>query len=366
MQTSGTIAPQAMTLLLDALASKGQEPESVLARIGLSRAGLAERRGSTPLATFTTILEAAARERGDATFGLKLGRIYNLPALGSIATVFLTSPTLGYALSKFTGYFASLQSNTETRLDVSGDLARLSYSIADPTVRLRKQDADFTIALEYRMLADIVGPKRAIVRVDFEHDCSQDVEPYHAHFQCAVEPRRARNAIYFPVAYLGLVLPGADPTANALAERDLRETQSALRNDLDLTTSIQAWMGAALARSLDADIEHAAADFGVSLRTFQRRLAETGVNFLDIRNKLRAQIAKRMLVATDIPLTVIALQLGYSEASAFSRNFKAQAGETPAEYRAREQHLRQANPNTCRKDRRGDILASSVKREANL
>lgn len=343
MQSSGTIAPQATTLLLDALASKGQEPESVLAMIGLTRASLAESRSSTPLATFTTILEAAARERGDVTFGLKLGRIYNLPALGSIATVFFTSPTLGWALSKFTGYFASLQSNTEARLDVSGDLARLSYSICDPTIRLRKQDADFTIALEYRMLADIVGPKRTIVRVDFEHDCSQDVEPYRSHFRCAVEPRRARNAIYFPAAYLEQALPGADPKANALAEEELRDTESALRN-LDLATAIQAWMGAALARSLDADIEHAAADFGVSPRTFQRRLAETGVNFLDIRNKLRIQIAKRMLVATDIPLTVIALQLGYSEASAFSRNFKAQVGETPVEYRAREQRLRQVDP----------------------
>lgn len=345
MQASGTIAPQATTLLLDALASKGQEPESVLARVGLTRASLAERRGSTPLATFTTILEAAARERGDAAFGLKLGRIYNLPALGSIATVFLTSPTLGYALSKFTGYFASLQSNTEARLDVSGDLARLSYSISDPTVRLRKQDADFTLALEYKMLADIVGPKRAIVRVEFEHDCSHDVEPYRAHFQCAVEPRHARNAIYFPAVYLEHGVPGADPRMNACAERELRETQSALRNDLDLATAIQAWMGAALARSLDADIEHAAADFGVSLRTFQRRLAEAGLNFLDIRNRLRVQIAKRMLVATDIPLTAIALQLGYSEASAFSRNFKAQVGETPAEYRAREQHLLRVNRN---------------------
>jgi AraC-like DNA-binding protein len=339
MQASGMIVPQATTLLLDALVSKGQEPESVLARIGLTRSSLTESNGNTPLATFTTILEAAARERGDLTFGLKLGRIYNLAGLGSIATVFFTSPTLGWALSKFTSYFSSLQSNTEARLDVSGDLARLTYSISDPTVRLRNQDADFTIALEHKMLADIVGPKRAISRVDFEHDCSQDVGPYRAHFGCTVQPRRSRNAIYFPAAYLEHDLPGADPQANARAECELRETRSAMRKELDLAIALQAWMTAALARSLDADIEHAAADFGVSLRTFQRRLAENGVNYLDIRNRLRVQIAKRMLTATDISMTAIALQLGYSEASAFSRSFKAQVGETPADYRVREQHM---------------------------
>lgn len=339
MQGSGTIAPRATTLLLDALANRGQEPESILARLGLTRASLAEGGESTPLAIFTTILEAAARERGDITFGLKLGRGYNLPALGSIATVFFTAPTLGWAFTKFTSYFSSLQSNTEARLDVSGDLARLSYSISDPTVRLRHQDADFTIALEHKMLTDVIGSRRPISHVDLEHDCSRDVDAYRSYFGCAVQSGRPRNAIYFPVAYLEHSVPGANAVANARAEEELQENRSALRQEVDLVTALQAWMSAALARAFDADVEHAAADFGVSLRTFQRRLAECGVNFLDIRNKVRIQIAKCMLVATDIPLTTIALQLGYSEPSAFSRNFRSQVGETPVDYRARERHV---------------------------
>lgn len=339
MQGSGTIAPRATTLLLDALANKGQPPETILARLGLTRSSLAESSESTPLAIFTTILEAAAREKGDIILGLKLGRSYNLLGLGSIATVFFTAPTLGWAFSKFTSYFSSLQSNSEVRLDISGDLARLSYSISDPTVRLRHQDADFTISLEHKMLTDVIGPRRAISQIDLEHDCSCDVDAYRNHFGCPVQTGRPRNAIYFPVAYLDHSVPGADPVANARAEDELRESRSALQQEVDLVTALQAWMSAALARAFDADVEHAAADFGVSLRTFQRRLAECGVNFLDIRNKVRVQIAKCMLVATDIPLTTIALQLGYSEPSAFSRNFRSQVGETPADYRTRERHI---------------------------
>ncbi|MDQ6434417.1 AraC family transcriptional regulator ligand-binding domain-containing protein [Mesorhizobium sp. LHD-90] len=332
MHASGTIAPQATTLLLDAIASKGQEPDSILARLGLTRASLAGH--DTPLAIFTGILEAAARERGDTTFGLKLGRAYELRSLGSIATVAFTAPTLGWALAKFTGYFSSLQSKTETRLDVSGDLARLCYSISDPTVRSRNQDADFTMAVVHRMVTTILGAGRSIDHIDFEHDCSDDLDTYRAHFRCSVQPRRARNAIYFPVAYLEHRVDGADPVANARAEQELQDAQSAMRRELDLSTAIQAWMSAALARGLDTDIDHAAADFGVSLRTFQRRLAESGFNFVDIRNTVRVQIAKCMLASTAIPLTAIALQLGYSEASAFSRSFKVHAGETPGDYRA--------------------------------
>jgi AraC-like DNA-binding protein len=78
-----------------------------------------------------------------------------------------------------------------------------------------------------------------------------------------------------------------------------------------------------------------AGDFGMSIRSFQRKLADHGINYLDIRNRVRSHIAKCMLVETSIPVTSIALQLGYSETSAFSRGFKTQVGETPAEFRKR-------------------------------
>ena len=66
-----------------------------------------------------------------------------------------------------------------------------------------------------------------------------------------------------------------------------------------------------------------------------RRLADHGINYFEIRNRVRSHIAKCMLVETSIPVTSIALQLGYSETSAFSRGFKIQVGETPAEFRKR-------------------------------
>ncbi|HEY0125398.1 MAG TPA: AraC family transcriptional regulator [Rhizobium sp.] len=87
------------------------------------------------------------------------------------------------------------------------------------------------------------------------------------------------------------------------------------------------------ARSVTVDIEYAASDFGMSLRSFQRNLAEHGVNYLDVKNKVRRQIAKCMLSETSLPVTTIAFYLGYSETSAFSRAFKQQAGISPLDYR---------------------------------
>ena len=91
-----------------------------------------------------------------------------------------------------------------------------------------------------------------------------------------------------------------------------------------------------LCRSATTGIEAAARDFGMSTRTFQRKLAESEVSYFDVRNRVRSVIARCMLAETDVPITSIALLLGYSETSAFSRGFMIQVGETPVDFRKRE------------------------------
>ncbi|MFS8146223.1 nitrilase-related carbon-nitrogen hydrolase [Rhizobium sp. BR 249] len=52
-----------------------------------------------------------------------------------------------------------------------------------------------------------------------------------------------------------------------------------------------------------------------------------------IRTRVRTHMAQSMLTHTSMSITEIALYLGYSESSAFSRSFKQQVGTTPASYR---------------------------------
>lgn len=50
-------------------------------------------------------------------------------------------------------------------------------------------------------------------------------------------------------------------------------------------------------------------------------------------NKTRIENARRLLEQADIPIVDIALSCGYSDQSAFTRQFKATTGITPADYR---------------------------------
>ena len=62
---------------------------------------------------------------------------------------------------------------------------------------------------------------------------------------------------------------------------------------------------------------------------------ETGVNFVTYLTNRKIDIAKDMLVNTDVPIINIALDLSYHEPNYFSKVFKKSTGMTPTEYRKR-------------------------------
>lgn len=73
----------------------------------------------------------------------------------------------------------------------------------------------------------------------------------------------------------------------------------------------------------------------VSPRTLSRRFVEeTGFNFTAWRQRARLMRSLEMLAA-DVPVNAIALDLGYATASAFITLFRRTFGETPAVYRQR-------------------------------
>lgn len=85
----------------------------------------------------------------------------------------------------------------------------------------------------------------------------------------------------------------------------------------------------------DRDLKRWADWAAVSSRTLSRRfVAETGFNFTAWRQRARLMRSLEMLAA-GTPVTAIALDLGYSSASAFIGLFRRTFGQTPAAYRAR-------------------------------
>lgn len=72
---------------------------------------------------------------------------------------------------------------------------------------------------------------------------------------------------------------------------------------------------------------------GLSVRSFQRRLAEHGLSFQSLTEEARRELAEGLLRDEQYALAEVAFLTGFSEQSSFTRAFKRWFGVTPAYYR---------------------------------
>ena len=78
---------------------------------------------------------------------------------------------------------------------------------------------------------------------------------------------------------------------------------------------------------------------GLSASQFQRRVADlTGLTPRQLLTKTRVEAAARALRDTDAPLPAVAVDCGFYDQAAFSRQFRALTGVPPGEYRRAFRH----------------------------
>ena len=76
-----------------------------------------------------------------------------------------------------------------------------------------------------------------------------------------------------------------------------------------------------------------ARELNLSLRSLQRKLAQSGTSFSEVLNQVRNEMACHYLKSPRHQVITIAYLLGFSDPSNFSRAFKRWNGESPYHYR---------------------------------
>jgi AraC family L-rhamnose operon transcriptional activator RhaR/AraC family L-rhamnose operon regulatory protein RhaS len=87
---------------------------------------------------------------------------------------------------------------------------------------------------------------------------------------------------------------------------------------------------------IDISVPHLAGLANLSVNQFHRVFhAATGTSPIDYVNRRRIADAKESLLATDVPITRLAFDLGFSDSNYFSRVFKKYVGTSPTGFRRR-------------------------------
>jgi len=84
---------------------------------------------------------------------------------------------------------------------------------------------------------------------------------------------------------------------------------------------------------VNLSIERASELLHKSPSTISRRLRKEGLSFYALKEGIRKSLSCHYLCESEIPIKQIAILVGFSETSAFTRAFKSWFGQTPMEYR---------------------------------
>jgi AraC-like DNA-binding protein len=277
------------------------------------------------------LFEVAARQTGADDFGLRFGFQYQVEQMGPLGALVLASPTLGAALHNLCAHFPALQEHSALRLRAGGGLMALEYQITDGRITHRRQDAELSIAIFTGIFRRCIGPSWAPTEVQFEHLRAADALAVEAAFNAPVYYAAGRNAILFPAAVLTMRMPGANTSRLPGLEATLRRLAADTVPE-DFRGQVLSLIRSGFA-SGEANIDHVAARLGLSRTGLYRRLALEGADFSELTQSIRRELAESYAAQPGIAFTDLALLLGYSELSAFSRAFTRWTGLSPARYR---------------------------------
>ena len=302
-------------------------------------AGIAPEMAGSPtlvldLHSFCRLFEGSARFTRSDNFGLWFGVKFEPRDLGLWGYAALSAPTMGSALSTLVELFPMHQQSSSMRLgrDANG-LMRFEYRIEASAIVERRQDAELTLGQIVSFMRASLGARWSPEEVHFEHPRPEGWREHEQAFGAPVYFSRPSNALLFNPNVLGLPMPTHDPRLMVAMRHCLEQIGG--RPDLRarISDQVRAAVRARLAEGVPS-LDDIAAELRLAPSHIQRELHYDGLTFMGLVEATRRDLALNYLRQRQLSLSEIALLLGYSELSAFSRAVRRWTGSSPRSVRA--------------------------------
>ncbi|MDJ0894058.1 MAG: AraC family transcriptional regulator ligand-binding domain-containing protein [Alphaproteobacteria bacterium] len=333
-----TIEPIALTRasqlidVTDTLERIGVSPEQLLVNLGLPMWHFCGPDDLIPTRHIYTLLGESARLLGNRMFGLHVGLESNIATLGSYGNVISSAFTIKDALERSCRLIHLHSSDARLRLIRAGDEVWFCRSeFRGPKFgRTQIEQYVLTRLIDYVRIG--AGPSWQPAKVHLQTHEAPGHELRHVLGNSEIRIGQKVTAIAVPHALLALPLRHhrTPSEASDAEEARLRDTAPAT----DFCGSLRQLAVTLLNQEGQPRIETMAEITGLSVRSLQRRLASCGLTYIQIVDQARYQVATRLLEASDIRITDVAMNLGYADSAHFTRAFKRWAGITPREYRS--------------------------------
>lgn len=272
------------------------------------------------------------RDCRDPGLGFEIGRRVQARSYHVLGYAVLSSSTLGDAVDRLLRFekLAGNLGSTEMRpLDERRIQLRWSCPLTGAPARFVIEAAITGWVTFARQLVD--ADKRPAA-VFFRHPAPENPARYDEYFGCPVHFSADFDGVELDRELLSLPLSSADPGLNQMMEREAASLMADYDAGSNLLNAVRSQAYRLLADG-EPSVEAVADRLAMAPRTLQSRLRRQGVSFQEVLDRLRQTLAELYLRDARLSLTEIALLLGFSEQSSFTRAFRRWRGMSPARFR---------------------------------
>jgi AraC-like DNA-binding protein len=304
----------------------------LLRHVGLTLEVIADPEERLSVRSQIALLDEAASALKDDCLGFTLARNHDPRQIGLLYYVMASSQTLGDGLKRVARYSRI----TNEALVVGyreGNRLVVSLSYSGVPRHSDRHQIEFCMFGLLRICRMLTGQNIVPQYFSIAHHRAGSTSEMAKFVGTKVEFGADRDEFALNVDARELPLIHADTYLNDLllkyceaALADRRDDSSQLRTRVENAISSVLPHGRVLA-------EDVARNLGMSKRTLARRLSDEGLNFTEILEHLRRDLAVRYLDDRKLHVSKIAWLLGFHEVSAFTHAFKRWTGKTPRELR---------------------------------
>jgi AraC-like DNA-binding protein len=317
--------------LLAGLRGAGLDAEAIREAAGIARSALAPVDGVLPAEAFARIWEDAFRRAPREELPTEVGLAVPFGAFGPLDYLAASSADVASAFDSLAAWFRTVAAGISLeveRAEGGGEVRVVCSAEGPPAGKPREVSDEFTVAVIVgRFRSRPVSPPFRVAEVRLTRAPPRRPTRHEALLQAPVAFGCALAALRVPPECWGARLPDADPMLQE-ALRGLAERLELGAASSDLEQAVRARLRSLLPDGR-ADAVTVARSLGMSERTLQRRLRAAGRSFGAVVDLFRESEAERLLTARS-SLSDVALRLGFSDQSAFTRAFRRWKGAPPS------------------------------------
>ncbi|NIZ12070.1 AraC family transcriptional regulator [Phaeobacter sp. HF9A] len=327
-----------LDMFVKAARKHGCNTTQLLRDVGLSGDILDSPYAWVKFSQYVAFTERVAEQTGNPLIGLELGTGFSPAELGPfhVLTMTLSAPRdVLHAFIKFQNHWQT-HSSLEVH-EVDEERTELRYVAGNDDIWPRRQDTEFSIASIATCLRHALAGQWRPIEVRFQHDISAYRDVLKANFNCPVRGDAPHTGIVIPSRLLRMSEPPAARSRldhlNPVLEAHLMDLMRVEQDqDDDIIEQVRLSISKRLAGT-SVTFFAVATDLGIPERSLRRYLAQNNVSFRELLQQQRMRRACQLLESSaQIPLEMIAEQLGYADAASFGRAFKDWKGVSPRRF----------------------------------